>query len=105
MKQIVRDGERRVLLDTEKDAVLWSGRKNHVGQNSPNRWSDMHLHRGKSGPTFYFAHYTCWQGEKNSIEAMSLDDAQRFAEEHYDELDADDEELTALGLIDLEGVE
>lgn len=105
MRTIMRDGERRIMLDTDKDAVLWSGRKNHVGQNTPTRWSDMHVHRGRSGATFYLAHYTCWQGERNSIEPLSLDEAQRFAEEHYDELEFDDDELRALGLIDLDGVE
>jgi len=104
MKQIVRDGERRVLLDTDKDAVLWAQRSNTTGRDLT-RWTNMLVHRGKSGPTFYFAHYTCWQGEHDSIEPLDLDVAQRFAEEHYDELEASDEELAALGLIDLGNVE
>jgi hypothetical protein len=105
MRTIIRQGERRVLLDTEKDAVLWDARKNHPGQNAPNRWSDMHIHQGKSGPTFYLFHRTLWQGESNTIDVLSLDEAQLFAEQRYEELDADDEQLKAWGLIDLEGVE
>ena len=105
MKQIVRRGEKRVLLDTKKDARLWSGRKSYAGQNSPSRWSDMHVHRGKSEPTFYMAHHTCWQGESNSIEVLDLNEAQKFAEEHYEDLDASDDQLREGGLIDLEAVE
>lgn len=105
MKMIIRDRERRIMLDTEKDAVLWSGRKNYAGQNSPSRWSDMHVHQGSGKPSFYMAHYTCWQGESNNIEPLDLDEAQQFAEEHYDEVELADDELRALGLIDLDGVE
>jgi len=107
MRKIEREGERKVLLDTENDQCLWSGRKNFAGQNSPNRWLDFHAHktRTKDKMVFYLAHYTCWQGETSYIGKLSLDDAQEFAEEHYDQLDCTDEELKAWGLVDAEKLE
>lgn len=105
MKMIIRDGERRIMLDTDKDVLVWSGRKNHAGQNSPNRWTDLFAHRSAGGISFYMAHYTCWQGESNNIAPLDLDEAQRFAEEHYDQLELADDELKELCLIDLDGVE
>lgn len=107
MRAIVRQGGKRVLLDTERDVRLWNGSRRGGGHgNSPTRWTEFLMHECKDGErVFYHYHRTLWQGESNSIEVLALDDAQLFAEEHYEDLDADDDQLKAWGLIDLEAVE
>ena len=108
MKKIERIEGSKVLLDTEKDAKLWDGHQGRKGGNSPTRWIDLHMHERKDGAkTFFLAHYTQWQGESSYVEALDLQDAQKFAEEHAQDLLDDYEEayLKEIGLIDMSGVE
>jgi len=107
MRAIERTEGRKVLLDTENDPCLWNGHDHHPGQNSPNRWVAFYVHEAKGGPVFYLEHRTLWNGESDYLELLELDNAQRFAEEHLEDLEGDHghERLKELGLIDLNGVE
>lgn len=96
-----------MMLDTEKDHKVWSGQKNYLeSHGSCNRWKDFYVHKCKDGSVvYYMAHRTLWQGERNYIELITKDEAQRFAEENYGDLEYDDETLKSWGLIDLDQVE
>lgn len=97
----------RIRLDTEKDQRLWNGYRSRGG-NHPTRWLDLHMHERKGGArTFFLAHYTQWQGETSYIEALDLEDARGFGEEHAEDLLADYEEayLKEIGLLDMSEVE
>lgn len=64
--------------------------------NSPTRWTELLMHQCRDGGrVLYLYRRTLWQGESNGIEVLALDDAQLFAEEHYEDLDTDDEQLRA----------
>jgi hypothetical protein len=106
MRRIEREGEKKVLLDTANDTLIWGGREHHPGQNAPTRWLDLHLHEGRSGTrTFYLAHHSRWQGESSYIERLTLDEARLFVEEHYDDIEASDDDLKGWGLFDMAEVE
>jgi hypothetical protein len=99
MMKIERIGEKKVRLQTDGDKCLWSGQK----QNAT-RWLDFHVHVCTDGTILpYLAHYTQWQGETSYIQMISLNEAQLFAEEHYE--DIPDIDLTKYGLVDLEKLE
>lgn len=107
MRAIERTDGRKVLLDTENDPCLWNGRDHFIGQNSPTRWLSFYAHETTTGPVFYLEHRTLWDGESDYLELLTVDEAQRFAEEHLEDLENDHgtDRLKELGLIDLEGVE
>ena len=106
MKKIEREGEKKVMLDTEKDFLVWDGEKHYTGQNHPTRWLELYAHEVKDGAAvFYLVHHSQWQGESTYIEKLSLDDAQLFAEEHYEQLEHDDATLKGWGLVDVDAIE
>jgi hypothetical protein len=148
MRKLEWEEGKKVVLDTDMDHLVWSGRKNRSKQNTPTRWLNLYVHecppdcidemtgavkgmkcslcggtdiRAKNHTAYcsfcgtelewpkplmicYLAHYTCRDGEKSYIEKLPLDQARRFAEEHYAELNYDDEALRYWGLIVLDQV-
>ena len=107
MRAIERTEGRKVLLDTEADPCLWDGRKHHPGPNPPNRWISLYVREAPGGAVFYLEHRTRYQGETDYLEAITADQAQAFAEEHFEKMEEEIglERLKELGLIDLESVE
>lgn len=110
MREIIRIEEKKVLLDTETDALLIGGReyeRRRTGADNCTRWESLYAHRRKDGThIFYVHHVTVWQGEYCCIEMISKDEAEKKCEENVDYFR--DEEIAALkkiGIDLLEGVE
>jgi hypothetical protein len=112
MRKILRiDDTRRAKVDTDRDVFLWDSRAGRTGRDST-RWTRLYVHECKGGDNvFYLAHFTQWQGERNVIEQVSLEQARTLVEDHYDDLaDGIDDEtlaawLAAWGLLDLDALE
>ena len=106
MRKIERIGEKKVMLDTENDEMLYDSKtaRAYHGGNSPTRGLDLYVHQCKDkSSVFYLFHWTQWQGERLFIEPLSKDQAAVFAEENLE--DIEEERVTELGLIDAEMVE
>jgi len=68
----------RKRYDTDK-AELVAGNDHWDGHNYERQGRNTFLYRTKKG-AFFAVHQTCWQGENDSIEPLSLDDAVRMYE-------------------------
>jgi hypothetical protein len=106
MRKIERIGEKKVMLDTSNDEMLYDSKtaRAYHGGNSPTRGLDLYVHVCKDETlVFYLYHWTQWQGERSYIEPMSKDQAAVFAEENLE--DIEEERATELGLIDAGAIE
>jgi len=105
MRKIVRIDEKKVLLDTQKDEIIYDAHaaawKRTGTDRGATRGIDLYVHKCKDGTlVFYKYHWTRWQGEANYIEAITKDEAEQFVEENFDVFteDEDIEQLKRLGL-------
>jgi hypothetical protein len=106
MRKIERIGEKKVMLDTSNDEMLYDSKtaRAYHGGDSPTRGLDLYVHECKDKTqVFYLFHWTQWQGERSFIEPMSKDQAAVFAEENLE--DIEEERVTELGLIDAGALE
>lgn len=108
MKKIVRENDRKVLLDVDQDECLYdsqeaySKRANYLGKSS-SRGVDLYVHFCEDGtPVYYELHWSRWQGEISYIDPITEEEAQQFIESNFDVFDEEKiERLEKLGLINM----
>ena len=74
MKQVI-DGK---LYNTETATEIASDRY-WDGHNFERHGRNTYLYKSKKG-NYFVHHTTCWQGERDTIEAVTLDEAKRYYE-------------------------
>jgi len=97
MRAVFYDGDKRVVVDTQKDELLYG-----TPHNPPNtgtrytRGTDAYIHKAKSGKVyFYFLDWSMWQGEENRLRLASPEEVARFLEDWLPSPWGSDEEVLA----------
>lgn len=110
MKRVLTTDGKRVIVNTETDTKLYD-----APVNPPNtglaytRGDDLYIHRTANGNmVYYIYHWSLWQGEGESVEIITPEEAESFliaklGKTGWDSLSEDEanriEKLTGLSLL------
>jgi len=83
IKVLMAPDQKRVVINTEKDTLLYGAPKNPPNTGTTyTRGTDLYEHKSRSGNIYYyFRHWSMWQGEETSYELISREEAEEFLTE------------------------